>query len=260
VISAYLPFLVTLHPNSVQLTIHTDMRNVLLVDDDPLFRRVVRDDLSKNEFRVKDVISLTPAKEALSKENFDIILLDIRLPDGNGLDWAEELNRNPARPPIIFLTTSNDITLVKKGFEIGCEDYIKKPFSNAELVMRMRRVFNDFKDINRLNRRIGSYSFNPITHRLTLGNKSHVLGRLQAAVLDELSIRPGAVVSKEELLNRYWVEATYFTSRNLDSVIVKLRAHFKEDPSVHFLALKREGYRLFIYKEGDPEEPIYRQY
>lgn len=236
------------------------MRQILLVDDDPLFRQIVRDDLIKDGFKIFESANLSFAKKLLSSSGIDLILLDISLPDGNGLDWAEELNRNPSRPPILFLTTSNDLSLVKRGFEVGCEDYIKKPFENAELTMRMRRVFNDFKDISRQDRTIGRYTFNPITHRLTIGETSHVLGRLQAAVLDELSIRPGAVVSKEELLNRYWNEVTYFTSRNLDSVIVKLRAHFKEDSTVHFIALKREGYRLAVFNEGKDNQSMYKHY
>jgi DNA-binding response OmpR family regulator len=233
------------------------MRKLLLVDDDPLFRKLLLDDLIRAPFIIEEASFLNAAKEFLKTTTFDLILLDICLPDGNGLDWACELNRNPGNPPIIFLTTSNEISTVHKGFEAGCEDYIRKPFDNQELIMRIRRALKDFKDISNQNRYIGNYVFNPISHQLSYGDSCRVLGRLQAAVLDELSIRPGTVVSKEELLTRYWNEVTYFTSRNLDSIIVKLRALFKEDPNVHFLALKREGYRLAVY-DDTKEQPDFR--
>jgi DNA-binding response OmpR family regulator len=230
------------------------MKKILLVDDDTLFRIIVREDLIRASFLVEEAASIAGAKKILGRGSFDAILLDIRLPDGNGLDWAEELCRDPRSPPIIFLTTSTEFNMVVRGFEAGCEDYIRKPFENTELILRLRRLFKEFKDINNQDRRIGSYTFNPITHRLTVGESTRILGRLQAAVLDELSIRPGAVVSKEELLNRYWNDVNYFTSRNLDSIIVKLRGHFKEDPSIHFLSLKREGYRLAVTQNLSQEK------
>ncbi len=231
------------------------MRKLLLVDDDPLFRKLLLGDLIKGSFIVEEASFLKAAMQLFESSKFDLILLDICLPDGNGLDWAVDLNRNPENPPIIFLTTSNDLTTVYRGFEAGCEDYIRKPFDNQELIFRIRRALNDFKDITNQNRQIGKYLFNPISHCLSIEGKSRILGHLQAAVLDELSLRPGAVVTKEELLTRYWNDATYFTSRNLDSVVVKLRAHFKEDPDVHFLSLKRKGYRLAVFdvNQAQPE-------
>lgn len=234
------------------------MKKLLLVDDDDIFRYVVKNDLTDAGYEIEESANLKKAKLLMSMMKFDMVLLDICLPDGSGLDWAEEFSQEEGSPPIIFLTTSNDPGLVIRGFNCGCEDYIRKPFQNIELIFRLKRLFKDANDINAQNRQIGKYVFNPITHRLTWDDKCHVLGRLQAAVLDELSIRPGTVVSKEELLNRYWENSNYFTSRNLDSVIVKLRAHFKDDSTVHFLSVKRAGYRLAVFEEGG--QPPYSLY
>jgi len=202
------------------------MRHLLIVEDDPFLRNITNEHLLGMGYHVEMAINLQMAKEVYQNNIFDMILLDLTLPDGNGFDWAKELSKNPSKPPIIFLTSHTDITDVKKGFELGGSDYIKKPFDMEELTIRIKHILKDFNT--------GS------------GQEIH-LGQLQGAVLNELSEQIGKVVSKEFLLNKYWGEANYFTSRNLDSAIVKLRAQFKNDTRVLIAALKRKGYQLLIH-------------
>jgi DNA-binding response OmpR family regulator len=198
-------------------------------------------------YHVEMAINLQMAKEVYQNNIFDMILLDLTLPDGNGFDWAKELSKNPSKPPIIFLTSHTDITDVKKGFELGGSDYIKKPFDMEELTIRIKHILKDFNTGSGQEIHIGEYLYNPTTYLLTHKGISTHLGQLQGAVLNELSEQIGKVVSKEFLLNKYWGEANYFTSRNLDSAIVKLRAQFKNDTRVLIAALKRKGYQLLIH-------------
>jgi DNA-binding response OmpR family regulator len=225
------------------------MKHLLLVDDDSITRTITENHLIKVGFDVKTAVNLEMATATFRKQHFDLILLDLTLPDGNGLDWAKEVKRQIKCPPIIFLTSHTDITDIRMGFEMGGADYVKKPFEMEELILRIKHVLNDFNTGSGQERHIGEYVYNPTSHLLKHNGQKHILGRLQGGILDELSIKPGAIVSKEKLLQKYWGDANYFTSCNLDSVIVKLRKHFKEDPSVYFLALKKEGYRLVIYKD-----------
>lgn len=225
------------------------MKKLLFVEDDVSIRNITSESLLKDGFKIKIAINLQMAKDFYERDNFDLILLDLSLPDGDGMDWAKEIRQQVTCPPIIFFTSFTDIEHVRMGFEMGGADYIKKPFDLEELTLRIKRALNDFENLIRQDRQIGEYTFNPVTNRLVHDGKSHILGRLQAGVLDALSIRPGNLVSKEDLLTKYWGTVNYFTSRNLDSAIVKLREHFREDPSVHFLALKREGYRLVIFQD-----------
>jgi len=225
------------------------MRHLLLVEDDPFMRTVTNDYLIRIGFDVKMAINLQMARDLFEEHVFDLILLDLTLPDGDGFDWAKELKRSPSSPPIIFLTSHTDISDVKKGFEMGGADYMKKPIDMEELTLRIKRTLSDFNTGSGQERNIGEYRYNPASHVLTYRGESALLGQMQGVVLDELSICIGKVVTKDELLTKYWGEANYFTSRNLDSVIVKLRAHFKNDSRIYFAALKKVGYRLLVNDE-----------
>ncbi len=223
------------------------MRHLLLVEDDPFLRNITSEHLIGIGYDVKMAINLQMARDLFQTHLFDLILLDLTLPDGDGFDWASELTRTPSSPPIIFLTSHTDISDVKKGFELGGADYMKKPVDMEELTLRIKRTLSDFNTGSGLERQIGNYLYNPTSHLLTYKGISKHLGQLQGAVLNDLSAIIGEVISKNELLKRYWGEANYFTSRNLDSVIVKLRTQFKQDHRIFFVALKGRGYQLLIH-------------
>ena len=222
------------------------MRHILLVEDDSVTGDIVSDYLTTAGFTVHLAMTMQAARKENKDQAMDLIIIDIMLPDGDGFDLALEFRRESTCPPIVYMTSRTDIEDVRKGFETGGHDYIKKPFVIEELLLRIQHILGDFSSFPEQSRQIGEYWFNPTTQTLQYKNEYVILGRLQAAVLGELSVKIGAVVSKNELLEKYWEGVTYFTSRNLDSVIVKLRERFKKDPSVHFLALKKEGYRLVI--------------
>ena len=223
------------------------MRHLLYVEDDAFLRNITCDQLITEGFEVKPAINLQSARALFQEYQFDLILLDLTLPDGNGFDWAKEITRIPTCPPIIFLTSHTDFSDVKKGFEMGGADYMKKPVDQNELILRIKRTLSDFNTGSGQERQIGEYVYNPTSLVLSYKGKSTLLGQLQGAVLDELSVCIGKVVTKDELLTKYWGEANYFTSRNLDSIIVKLRNQFKNDPRIYFAALKKVGYRLLVH-------------
>ncbi len=226
------------------------MRQLLFVEDDAFLRSMTCDHLTTEGYEVKIAINLKSAKILYQEQLFDLIILDVTLPDGNGFEWAKEIARTPSCPPIIFLTSHTSIHDLKIGFEVGGADYLRKPFELEELFVRIKRTLSDFNTGAGHDRKIGEYLYNPTSLVLTYKGQGTLLGQLQGAVLDELSACIGQVVTKEELLTKYWGEANYFTSRNLDSVIVKLRAQFKNDPRIYFAALKKVGYRLLVHDKN----------
>ena len=223
------------------------MRHILLVEDDDVTGNIVSDYLKAAKFIVHLAKTVQAARNMMNEHVMDLIVLDITLPDGDGFDLASEFRNEKTCPPIVFMTSHTDANDIKRGFETGGYDYIKKPFEVKEFIVRIKHVLGDFSNNPTKDRQIGKYRFNPTTQTLQYRNEYVILGRLQSAVLMELSTKIGVVVQKNDLLEKYWDGVTYFTSRNLDSVIVKLRERFKEDPSIHFLALKKEGYRLVIF-------------
>jgi DNA-binding response OmpR family regulator len=225
------------------------MKHLLFVEDDAFLRNIINSHLLNIGYHVDMAINLQSAKNMYANHVYDMILLDITLPDGNGFDWAKELLAVPNRIPILFLTSHTSTSDVKLGFELGASDYLKKPFDMEEMAVRIKHILKDFNTGAGQERRIGDYIYNPATHLLSLRGVSCHLGQLQGVVLNELSATIGQVVIKDELLQKYWGEANYFTSKNLDSVIVKLRQHFKEDARIRIAALKRRGYQLMVTDE-----------
>ncbi|MDP4278398.1 MAG: response regulator transcription factor [Bacteroidota bacterium] len=222
------------------------MKNILLVEDEFDSARVMIDTLQANGYAIHHASNIADASKFINENPLDLILMDILLRDGNGLSFTRVLRKSKIMTPIIFVTVCLGITDIRSGYELGCEDYIKKPVNPEELVLRVKRVVGDMNSCGSSFRKIGKYRFNPITQCLLFEDKVQNLGSLESSVLNELTAQSGTVIEKKELLNKYWLEVSYYSSRNLDSVIVKLRKRFQDDPRVHILSLKRLGYRLIV--------------
>lgn len=222
------------------------MKKILIVEDDLDTARVSVDFLREKGYETLHASNLKTATMYLETEKIDLILMDILLRDGNGLDYTRIIRKEKIMTPLIFMTVCTHINEIKAGFELGCEDYLKKPVSSDELLLRVKRVLGDMNSAAGFFRRIGKYRFNPLTQCLHLGEDVQTLGTLESSVLNELSAINGETVLKEELLEKYWFGVSVYSSRNLDSTIVKLRKRFKKDPQIHIISLKRCGYRLVV--------------
>jgi two-component system, OmpR family, response regulator TrcR len=222
------------------------MKNILLVEDQYASARVISDYLKSKGYALLHAPNLRAADHYLDTKQIDLILMDILLRDGNGLDYTRLIRQRKHMQPLIFLTVCARINEIRAGFELGCEDYMTKPVDLEELLLRIKRVLGDMNTAVGHFRRIGSYKFNPVSQCLHHENEVQNMGNLEASVLNELSIVGGEIVTKEALMEKFWMGVSYYSSRNLDSVIVKLRKRLSRDPHVRILSVKRHGYRLVI--------------
>lgn len=222
------------------------MKQILLVEDEYDSAKIMSDYLNAKGYGTFHAPNLKSASNWLKTQSIDLILMDILLRDGNGLDYARLLRRNKINTPLIFMTVCTHINEIKAGFELGCEDYMKKPVDLDEMLLRVKRVLGDMNSAVGYYRKIGKFKFNPVTQCLHYDEDVQNLGNLESSVLNELSAVNGGVVLKNDLLEKYWFGVSYYTSRNLDSVVVKLRKRFHQDANVHILSLKRNGYRLVV--------------
>lgn len=200
--------------------------------------------LENEGYSVSCAPTCADANKYFIRNNPDLVLLDVMLPDGNGFDIAKSIKKTNQVLPIIFLTSCTDIQDLRTGFEIGCEDYIKKPAQAEELLLRVRRAIGDFDPGIGFFRKIGLYRFNPITQKLYFGDESQDIGNLESSILDELCSLQGETIYKLYLVNKYWGDSSVYSSRNLDSIIVKLRKRIAKDDNIRIISLKKIGYRL----------------
>lgn len=222
------------------------MKYILLIEDNIAFGTILKDFLNSEGFSVYHANTIKNAKEYLEVRTPDIILLDLMLTDGNGFNFTKNFRKNKGITPIIIITSCKDISDMKTGFELGCEDYLIKPFNFEELLIRIKKTLGDISSGEGYFRKIGLYRFNPVTQSLYFNDEYETIGNLESCVLTELTAVNGATVEKAHLLEKYWNGQTVYTSRNLDSVIVKLRKRFSKDPSIRIISIKRQGYRIVL--------------
>lgn len=185
------------------------------------------------------------------KENPDLIILDLMLPNKNGLDICRELRQNNRHMPIIMLTAKSEEIDTVVGLEIGADDYMAKPFSIRELIARvkvqLRREKIDRKEIPKIlqleNCKIDFSHFKVIKDNTEID-----LTSLEADILKFLYSRNGEVVTRYEFLDKIWGYENYPTTRTIDNHILKLRKKIEEDPNhpTHLLTVYGEGYRFII--------------
>ena len=221
---------------------------ILYLEDEPSLGKIVRESLESRGFELRWVTDGREAMPVFEAFSPDICVLDVMLPQLDGFSVGQAIRQRNAATPIIFLTAKTQTADVIKGFSSGGNDYIRKPFSMEELIVRINNLLN-LKDLSPLGglekMPVGKFLFSPTRQELQLGDSVRRLSHRESQLLEILATQPGQAVQRKEILDQIWGNDSFFNSRNLDVYITRLREYLREG-SIEILTLKGVGYRLLV--------------
>jgi DNA-binding response OmpR family regulator len=223
--------------------------SVLLAEDDRNLGNLLREYLEAKDFKVSLASNGKEAYDLFSKEKFDICLLDVMMPVKDGFTLAREIRAADSNIPIVFLTAKSMKEDAIEGFTAGADDYITKPFSMEELLLRvtaiLRRVKNQtLKQTEQHEFAIGKYKFNSKARTLEIKGKTVELTTKESDLLKLLCINSNDVLDRNFALRSIWQNDSYFSARSMDVYIAKLRKYLKEDTKVEILNIHGRGFKL----------------
>ncbi len=221
---------------------------ILYVEDEPFLGRIVKESLESRDFEVVMITDGKLAQKAFEDIKPDICVLDIMLPNKDGYSIAISIRNINAEVPIIFVTAKTQTEDLLKGFESGGNDYLRKPFSMEELIVRIKNLlkFTLKSATPKENFMIGKFEFLPNRYELKLDETVRKLSHREAMLLQILSESKNNTVQRKDILMRIWGDDSFFNSRNLDVYITKLRDYFKADPSIEIITIKGIGYHFSV--------------
>ena len=223
---------------------------VLYVEDEPFLGRIVKESLESRNFSVAMVEDGKDAVEKFLSFNPEICVLDVMLPNKDGYAIASEIRKLDPSIPIIFVTAKTQTDDLLKGFESGGNDYIRKPFSMEELIVRINNLLSLTQQQKATAQAeviwIGKYQFNPLRYELKYNDRVKKLSHREANLLGLLLENRNGATQRKDILMKLWGDDSFFNSRNLDVYITKLRDYFKDDPSIEIITIKGVGYHFAI--------------
>jgi len=226
------------------------MIKVLYVEDEVFLGKIVKETLETRGFEVVMESDGADVVRVFEDEQPDICVLDVMLPNKSGFEIAEEIRKLNDDVPVIFLTAKTQTDDVVHGFRIGGNDYIRKPFSMEELIVRIEHALRVKKEtavaLTGDAIPLGSYQFHLNKQVLASGSSERKLSYRESELLKYLFQNRDNVIDRRELLNHIWGNDSFFNSRNLDVYITKIRGYLKEDTSIEIITIKGVGYRFVI--------------
>ena len=203
-------------------------QKILLIEDEPDIRKTLEYNIAREGYDVITAPSLSEGRNHLNSSSFSLILLDLMLPDGSGLDLCREIksDKEKVATPIIILTAKDDEVDKVVGFELGADDYVTKPFSVRELILRIKAVLKrgDRKQENlEVQRQFGDLLIDVDSHEVFVNDQSITLTALEFKLLRQLVDRRGRVQSRDQLLSDVWGYSADVTTRTVDTHIKRLR-------------------------------------
>lgn len=228
------------------------MTRVLYIEDEPSLGKIVSETLQQQGFEVLHIADGARVLPVLNGFLPDICVVDIMLPNVDGYTLCAQIKGRYPSLPVIFLTAKTETADLVKGFEAGGTDYIRKPFSMEELIVRINNQLkmrgNGQTDNEAVSVRcIGQYKFFPMRYELETPTTTIKLSQREQEVLALLTNNINQPVERKHILLSIWGDDSYFNSRNLDVYIRKLRGYFAPDPQVELVTLKGKGY-VFLVK------------
>lgn len=227
--------------------------NILLAEDDRNLGNILKNYLDAKGYSTTLCVNGQEAADAFQKKEFDFCILDIMMPVKDGFTVAREIRATNAKVPILFLTAKALQEDKLKGFEAGADDYITKPFSMEELLLRMHAILRRTEEPGKTATRenlftIGLYTFDFNRQLLSIKGKEQKLTSKEAGLLKLLCTHANQVLDRSVALNQVWNDDSYFNARSMDVYIAKLRKYLKEDPRVELINVHGVGFKLVMNK------------
>jgi two-component system phosphate regulon response regulator PhoB len=203
-------------------------QKILIIEDEPDIRKTLEYNISREGYKVVSASSLSEGKEQINSSDFSLILLDLMLPDGSGLDLCREIksDKEKSPTPIIILTAKDDEVDKVVGFELGADDYVTKPFSVRELILRIKAILKrgeSKKETLEVQRQFGELTMDIDSHEVFVNSEQIILTALEFRLLRQLVDRRGRVQSRDQLLSDVWGYSAEVTTRTVDTHIKRLR-------------------------------------
>lgn len=226
-----------------------DRRNILLVEDDLNLGIILKEYLEVKEYSVTHCLNGEEGSKIFSRDKFDICLLDIMMPKKDGFTLAKEIREKDELIPIIFLTAKSMQSDKIEGFKLGADDYVTKPFSAEELLLRINAVLKRTKepgsamgDIKEFD--IGNFHFDSTRQILMYEKEKQKLTSKENDLLKLLCVYNNDVLDRSLALREIWKDDNYFNSRSMDVYITKLRNYLKKDKSIEIVNVHGQGFKL----------------
>ena len=223
---------------------------VLIAEDDPFIGMITKECFESKGFEVYLCEDGNKALSCYLDKKPDVCILDIMMPLKDGFTLAKEIRSIDSYIPILFLTAKSLKEDVIKGFKIGADDYVKKPFSVEELIARVgaiiRRTNVSEKDLNQqIVFQIGAFSFDSEFHILKIDKEEIKLTDKESEILAELCRNQNEITNRSSLLLKVWGDDSFFNSRSLDVYMSKLRKYLKKDLNVELVTVRSKGFKLW---------------
>jgi two-component system, OmpR family, response regulator VicR len=221
---------------------------VLYVEDEVFLAKIVSETLQGRGYEVVLESDGGKAMDQFIMSKPDVCILDIMLPNKDGFSIADEIRDKNDQIPIIFLSAKSQTSDVLEGFKLGANDFIRKPFSIEELIVRIENVLKGKKGIvsDTEEVSIGAYTFNSKRQTLNHSDEQRKLSYRESELLKLLYGNNEKILERSEILTLLWGSDSFFNSRNLDVYITKLRSYLKHDPSIEIITIKGIGYRFLM--------------
>ena len=225
-------------------------KKILLVEDDPNFGTVLKDYLALNDYNVTHAKDGIEGLIMFKNNDFDLCILDVMMPRKDGFSLAQDIRSSNKEIPIIFLTAKTLKEDVLRGYQVGADDYLNKPFDSEVLLFKIKAILQRKEsDTSAENEQfefeIGSFFFNSKLRHLSVGEEEpQKLSPKESKLLRMLALHKNDLMPRELALTKIWRDDNYFTSRSMDVYIAKLRKYLKNDDTVEILNIHGEGFRL----------------
>lgn len=224
---------------------------IFLLEDDKSFGEVLKAYLEIHEYEVYWVKDGQQAIDEFDPRKFDFCILDVMLPHIDGFNVAKTIREKAPEIPFIFLTAKTLKEDEVRGYELGADDYIKKPFDSEVLIYKIKAITNRRKNVKPSNQNefeIGKFQFNALIRELCSNNSNDPvkLSPKESELLKMLLNVQGDILPRQEALLQIWGDDNYFTTRSMDVYITKLRKYLKEDEKIQILNVHGSGYRLIV--------------
>lgn len=231
-----------------------EQKRILLVEDDQNFGTVLKDYLTLNDYDV------TLAKDGLEglimfkNDIFDLCILDVMMPRKDGFSLAKDIRGSNKEIPIFFLTAKTLKEDVLRGYQVGADDFLNKPFDSEVLLYKVKAILqrkdsDKSTEDEKFDFKIGEFNLNSKLRQLSINKTVYKLSPKENKLLKLLAMHMNDLMPRELALTKIWRDDNYFTSRSMDVYIAKLRKYLKDDPKVEIINIHGEGFRMIDNKQ-----------